>query len=117
MIETTSRSTLQWSRAFWSELVNRTTLLERYDDRAVLCGRRIRLAWDADGHGTIYVGERRTFVFLAFDPRAEARRLLADLTRWAGISPQAAYRAPAMPARLRTPAREMAQDRRLGSGR
>jgi len=85
-------STGLWSRLFWSELVHRTSFLERCDNQGTLGGRRICLTWDTPTRGTISVvsdpsrglrasasDEWRTFVFTSFDPRLEAEHLLAEL--------------------------------------
>ena len=83
-----------WTREFWSELVNCTSSLRRLENQAELWGWNIRLVWEDGGRrGVVYLHrdvlprqaanpqrDRRIFVFPSFDPRAEARLLLDELS-------------------------------------
>jgi hypothetical protein len=82
-----------WTREFWSEIVNCTSSLRRLENQAELWGWKIRLVWEHGGRrGVLYLHrdvlprqsanprcDFRTFVFVTFDPRAEARLLLDQL--------------------------------------
>jgi hypothetical protein len=83
-----------WTCEFWSELVNCTSSLRRLENQAELWGWRIRLVWEDGGRrGVVYLHrdvlprqpvnpqrDFRIFVFATFDPRAEARLLLDQLS-------------------------------------
>jgi hypothetical protein len=84
-----TRSREEWSRDFWSELVNRTHLLSRREDVAEIFGWSVRLVWNEGRRGTIYLynasgrppreRERLRYVFTEFEPRREARLLLRQI--------------------------------------
>jgi hypothetical protein len=83
-----------WTREFWSEFVNRTSSLRRLENQAELWGWKIRLAWEDGGRrGVVYLHrdvlprqganpqrDFRIFIFASFDPRAEARFVLDELS-------------------------------------
>jgi hypothetical protein len=83
------RSREEWTRDFWSELVNRSHLLSRLGDAAEVFGWNVRLVWNDGRRGTIYLydakertrrrRERLRFVFTEFEPRREARLLLQQI--------------------------------------
>jgi hypothetical protein len=84
-----TRSREEWSRDFWSELVNRTHLLSRRENVAEMFGWSVRLVWNEGRRGTIYLynasatpfrqRERLRYVFTEFEPRREARLLLRQI--------------------------------------
>ncbi len=77
-----------WSRAFWSELVNRSSLLSRRENAAEVLGWSVRLVWDEGHRGTLYLNDPRwalhrreslRYIFAEFDPRREAQLLLRQI--------------------------------------
>jgi hypothetical protein len=49
-------ATTLWAREFWSEIVNRRSILSRHRDEVDLLGWKVRLAWDEGAdRGTLYV--------------------------------------------------------------
>src|ERR1035438_6522323 len=88
MINSCGATTL-WAREFWSEIVNRRSILSRHGDEVDLLGWKVRLAWDEDAdHGTLYVRprnvarkelDRRIFISTELNPREQARLLLTQL--------------------------------------
>ena len=82
-------ATTLWAREFWSEIVNRRSILSRHRDEVDLLGWKVRLAWDEGAdHGTLYVRprnvarkglDRRIFISTELNPREQARLLLTQL--------------------------------------
>lgn len=77
-----------WSRAFSSELVNRSSLLSRRENVAKVLGWSVRLVWDEGHRGTLYLNDPRwalhrresqRYIVTEFNPRREAQ-LLPRLT-------------------------------------
>jgi hypothetical protein len=82
-------ATTLWAREFWSEIVNRRSILSRHRDEVDLLGWKVRLAWDEGAdRGTLYVRprnvarkelDRRIFICTELNPREQARLLLTQL--------------------------------------
>ena len=83
------RSREEWTRDFWSELVNRAHLLSRRENTAEIFGWSVRLVWLDRRHGAIYLynaperaprrREDLRHVFTDCEPRREARLLLKQI--------------------------------------
>jgi len=83
------RTSEDWSREFWGELVCASRSIFRRENVVEVFGWTVRLVWDDGTRGTIYLchacdgpatrHERLRYVYREFDPRREARLLLAQI--------------------------------------
>lgn len=86
-------ATTLWAREFWSEIVNRRSILSRHGDEVDLLGWKVRLAWDEGAdRGTLYVRprnvagkelDRRIFICKKAEPMTDVL-VVADVGKTVG---------------------------------